>query len=510
MAQRLGLEDDIEKEEPAEGTIKAIPKRKPFEHKVSRRGLAASNIGQVRQVLTRAQLLQCADAYVNNGVVRTVTDKTVFFIHGERTGFVIEANEELSEGAADQELRTLEKSIIDDTLVLPNGKPARIKDLRKKCIRLNKRLKLFDRIDKLLTSTLIFGRNGLEIIRLPPTPEWPKFGEPIALRHLNSIRLVDVQVDKTTGGFKGFYYDEGSGSGFAETKRFIKSENVIPAFHDDNNLYDNTNYSGLSAIWPILSVSQADDVINDEDIPEMTKNLSAGVGVYYPGSSSQSDIDESRDQLAQGTFLVTPHDDFRMEVHNLGRDPMELPNVRIADAKYITMCMSLPLFLLFEDTANFATANQVMQVYKQGMLKRFRTWLQGILEDYYYDLILADHLGIELKDVISAPIKIKAVFPDINFETRKDVIEADQMLVNMGVFNPSDVAKDIDRKDIVQRVEEEQAAEEKAIEEQRQLSIRDSLAQRQQQGMMNGQPQNNQQANKPTTQPFRKINNPTP
>jgi hypothetical protein len=501
------LVDDIEKDDPAVGKIKAVPKRKPFEHRVSRRGLAASSIGQVRQVLNRTQLLQCADAYVNNGMVRTLIDKTVFFIQGERTGFVIEANEELSEGAADTELRQLEKSIVDDTLVLPDGQPARIKDLRRKIIRINKRVKLHDRLDKLLTSTLIFGRNALEIIRLPPGQptvqpdgevrnEWPKFGEPIALRHLNSIRLVDVQVNKTSGNFEGFFYDEGTGSGFSETKRFIKSQNLISAFHDDNNLYDNTNYSGLSTVWPILSVSQADGVINDEDIPEITKNLSAGVGVYYPGTSSQSDIDESRDQLAQGTFMVTPHPDFRMEVHNLGRDPMELPNLRRMNAQYMAMCMSSPLFLTFEDTANFATANQVMQVYKAGMLKRYRTWLQGILEEYY-DTILADHFNVELKDVISLPIKIKAIFPDINFEVRAEVVAADKTLVDIGVFNAADVAKDIDRKDIVQRIEEEQAAEEKAIEEQRQQSIKIALAQRQQQG----QQQNGQQQQQPIQLP---------
>jgi hypothetical protein len=500
LAQRY-LQDDIEKDDPAVGKIKAVPKRKPFNHQVSRRGLAASNIGQVRQVLNRTQLLQCADAYVNNGMVRTLIDKTVFFIQGERTGFVIEANEELSEGAADDELRKLEKSIIDDTLEF-EGKPALIKDLRRKIIRINKRVKLHDRLDKLLTSTLIFGRNGLEIVRLPPGAEWPKFGEPIALRHLNSIRLVDVQVNKTSGNFEGFFYDEGTGSGFSETKRFIKSQNLISAFHDDNNLYDNTNYSGLSTIWPILSVSQADDVINDEDIPEITKNLSAGVGVYYPGTSSQSDIDESRDQLAQGTFMVTPHDNFRMEVHNLGRDPMELPNLRRMNAQYMAMCMSSPLFLTFEDTANFATANQVMQVYKAGMLKRYRTWLQGILEEYY-DTILADHFNVELKDVISLPIKIKAVFPDINFEVRSDIITSDKILVDMGVFNAADVAKDIDRKDIVQRIEEEQAAEQAAIEKQRQQSIDIALQQRQQQGInQNGQqqPPNNFQNNQQQTQ----------
>ena len=119
--------------------------------------------------------------------------------------------------------------------------------------------------------------------------------------------------------------------------------------------------------------------------------------------------------------------------------------------------MNLALFLMYEDTANFATANQTMQTYKAGVLKRYRTWLQGILEDYWYDTILADHLGMEVKDVISSPIKVKAIFADINFETRKEVIEGDKILVDMEELNRIDVAKDIDRKDIVARIEQEEA-----------------------------------------------------
>lgn len=500
MAQRLLSDDPIQEETKVKS--KSLPKRN-FKHSVRWLGgksLAASSINSVRQVLSVAQLRQCADEYTNNGMVRTLIDKSVFFIQGERTNFVIEPNEELTEGATDQELRDLEQSIADDTLVLPNGKEARIKDLRRKCIRLNKRVKLHDRLEKLLTSTLIFGRNALEIIRLPTSAEYPKFGEPIALRHLNSIRLVDVQVNTTSAAFEGFLYDEGTGSGFSETKRAIKAQNLIPAFHDDNNLYDNTNYSGLSAVWPIISVAQADDVINDEDIPEQTRSLSAAVGFVYPGSSKQDDVDAMQESIQAGTWTVTPFPDFKAEVHDLGRNPQELTQLRRDDAQYMAMCLSSPLFLTFEDTANFATANQVMQVYKAGMLKRYRTWLQGILEDYWYDTILADHLGIELKDVISAPIKIKAVFPDINFETRADIITGDKILVDLGVFNAADVAKDIDRKDIVQRIEEEQAAEEAAIEKQRQQSIDIALQQRMMDRNGNGQQQqgnNNNNQNQP-------------
>lgn len=509
LAQRL-LSDDpfVQKEDDPKS--KTIEKRK-FNHNISRRGLAASSIAQVRSVLTRPQLLQCADAYVNNGMVRTLVDKTVLLINPKRTGFVIEPNDELTEGATDQEARTLLKSIADDTLeVEMDGyptKPARIKELRRKIVRCNKRVKLYDRNNKLLNSKYVFGRGALEVKRFPTSPEWPRFGEPLALRHLNSLRLVDVEVDITSGVFKGYFYDEGTGSGFSETKRFIKAENLIPIWHDDNNLYDNTNYSGLSAVWTVLSVSQADDVINDEDIPEQTKGISAAQGIVYPGSSKQDDVDAMQESLQAGTWTVTPFPDFRAEVHDLGRDPNQLAALREADGKYMAKCLNSPMFMTFEDTANFATANQVMQVYKSGVLEAERTSFQGTLEDYYYATILADHLNIELKDVISAPINIKVLFPDTNFEVRKDIIDADKILVDIGVMNPVDVAKDINRKDLVERIEQEQQAEEAAIEQQRQQSIDIALAQRMMNGngqqgdmMVNGQPQRNQQSGIQQTQ----------
>jgi len=415
-------------------------------------------------------------------MVRTFLNKNIILINPKRTKAVIEPNDEVIEGSSEQETKTLLKEIADDTLVIEMegypSKPARIKDLRKKIVRCNKRVKLHDRSNKLLNSKFVFGKGALEIIRFPKTPEWNRFGEPLALRHLNSIRLVEVDVDIRSGVFKGYFYDEGSGSGFKETKRHIAAENLIPIWHDDNNLYDNTNYSGLSAVWPILSVSQTDDVINDEDGPEQAKALSAAVGIVYPGSSKQGDVDAMNESLNQGTWTVTPFPNFKAEVHDLGRDPMQLINFREGDGKYMAKCLNSPMFMTFEDTANFATANQVMQVYKAGVLEGERTSWQGTLEDYYYATILADHLNIELKDVIAAPINIKVVFPDINFEVRKDIIESDKILVDIGVMNAADVAKDINRKDLVDRIEKEMADEKAAEKKARDLAIADALAAR--------------------------------
>ena len=96
--------------------------------------------------------------------------------------------------------------------------------------------------------------------------------------------------------------------------------------------------------------------------------------------------------------------------------------------------MMVPMFLIFEDTANFATASQALQAWKVTTIDYYRTVLQGILEKYWYNPLIADHFGIDISDVLTQKIKIKAEFEDIVFDTYKDKVDANVALVNSGVF----------------------------------------------------------------------------
>jgi hypothetical protein len=441
-----------------------VNEKRSFTHEINASRAAAISPNAPTTILTDEQLKECGNAYINNGIVRGSIDRSVFFIQGDRTRAIVEANDELIEVSTDEEAEELEQKIADDTLTIGGeeledgntlgGQPARIKELKRKIVRLNKRVKLHENIDKFLNSCLVFGRGALEIVRLPAAADWPIYGEPVALKHLASRKISQVYFNDNTGIFQGIDYDTGKEQ---NPIKFIPAKDLIIGFHDDNNIYANTQGSGLSAVWPILSVSQADDVINDEDIPEITKNTGGVFTSIYGGTNNDAKLQEIAEKVNGKNQLVHGLEGLDVKSFPLGRDPMELPNVRTANSKYICQGLNLPLFLMFEDTANFATANQTMQVYKAGILKRYRTWLQGILEDYWYDTILADHLAIDIKDVISAPIKIKAIFADINFEIRSEIVTADKVLFDMKVLNRQDIAKDIDRKDIVARLDEEEA-----------------------------------------------------
>lgn len=466
-----------------EAVAEAVPTRK-FDHEIieplarassSSAGAAIAPLPPANlptMVLTDDQLKQCGDAYINNGMVRRVVDGSIFMIQGDRTKFIIDPNDELTESVTDEEEKKLTNDIANDTLqieqetdadgiVIMKAQKARIKDLRKKGIRLNKRVKLHLNTERLVNSALVFGRGALEIIRLPKGGEWPRYGEPIALKHIPTRTITDIVFNKQTDRFEGLYYQTGDPD---KPLRFVKATNLILAVHDDNNIYDRTRGSGLSAVWPILSVSQSDDVINDEDVPEIVRNTGGVLNIIYAGTNNEEKLKEFKKKIDGKTQVVHGLDGVEVVSAPLGRKPADITDVRVANGKYICQCMNYPLFMVYEDTANFATASQTMQVYKAGILRRYRTWLQGILEEYWYDTILADHLDIDIKDVISAPIKIKATFNDINFETRKDIVTTDKMLFDMEVFNRQDVAKDIERKDIAQRLDEEEAAIEKEKE----------------------------------------------
>jgi hypothetical protein len=455
-------------------------KSRSFDHQVreSRAAATVTTPNAPTTTLTDDQLKQCGNAYINNGIVRGVIDRSQFFIQGDRTKAVVEANDELLEVSNDEEQKELEQQITDDTLTVggveledgttSGGQPARIKELKRKIVRVNKRVKLYTAIEKAITSALVFGRGFVEIIRNPAGGDYPQYGEPIALKHLVSRSVVQVFFNDRTGAFEGIDYNTGK---TLNPVKFIPAIDLIPFFHDDNNIMENQQGSGLSAVWPILSVSQSDDVINDEDIPEITKNTGGVLNLIYAGTNNDDKIEELTNKLDGKTQVVHGLDGVEIQSVPLGRDPHELTDVRVANGKYICQCMNLPLFLMYEDTANFATANQTMQVYKAGILKRYRVWLQGILEDYWYDPILADHLNIDIKDVISMPIKIKAIFEDINFETRKEIIEGDKQLFDMDIMDRVDVAKDIDRRDLVTKIE----AQEADMDEEQKAAVNDTF-----------------------------------
>jgi len=405
------------------------------------RGRSASSTATLKTILTREQLEQCANEYVNNGVLARCVDTSVSVINPKFTGFEIVASEDRTDGATDQELEAINKDLTSK----------KVRRWRQEIIKANERCHLWDNTNKLLTNALLFGRNVLGIERFQPDDTFKIYGKPLALKPLNSLRIQEARMNETTYAFEGIRYDLGR---FRGVKTF-KAIDLVPAFHADNNVIDNTNFSGTSAAWRILSPSQSIDVALDEDIPEALRQVWAKFGIIFSGTSKKSVVKEMKKELESSTWFMHNQKDLVAQVFDLARDLMELPNVVNALAKYICLSMSLPLFLLFEETATFATADQVLQVFKKGILEKYRTWLQYILENWYNPM-LADLEGTPIEDILESKYRIRVTFPDLDFSTRTQIVNADKTLFDMGVMTVVDVAEDINRKDIATRLRKEQ------------------------------------------------------
>ena len=182
------------------------------------------------------------------------------------------------------------------------------------------------------------------------------------------------------------------------------------------------------------------------------KAIAEGIGAIYTGSNKESITKQIKEALKHSTFFLHNQEKLRIDELNIARDPQEITGIVKALGQNMCQSLGLPLFLMFEDTANFATANQVMQAYKVTTVLRHRQWLANLLERYWYDPIIADWFGCDIDDVVSQEVKIRPYFEDINFETNLDIITGAAQLLQMDVYNRVDVAKALNNKEVQDRL----------------------------------------------------------
>ncbi len=426
-----------------EGSFKIIavnPQRLLDDKDISLYGRTGNTVSQGHSILKRGQLLQCIDGYHNDGTLRVMVDKRTDFMLGNRPKYSVDPNEDvLVDDLTEQALEAVMKK-------------AEVKELKLKVNKINKRVWFHERLTSLVKQNFVVGRAAGGIER-ELNEDFPNFGEPMALKVLNPLRLKSPKINQRTWELEGIHYDFGEPD---KSNVLIPSNNLLPLWHNDHNLYDNTMYTGFSAIWPILSIAQANTYINDEDIPESAKSLWAKFGFVYVGDKNADSMDKFEKNAKVGTLFYHNNPMLEAKIFDMKQDIRELTDVRMANMKAMCINFGFPMFLLFEDSANFATAKEVMQGYKAGVLERDRTWLRNFLEKYWYDPILADHLKLDdLDDLLDAKIKIKAAFDDVNFETRRDIAETDIQYLNANVMLPIDLARNAElAPEIIERLEQ--------------------------------------------------------
>ena len=414
-------------------------------------------------VLDLEQVKQCAIIWANDGVIRRGLNKLNFAIQPVRSKYAVALNQELVDSLTATKLELLTREVFGE-----NDK--NVIRLRQKITRCNNRCNLWDNTGKLSKKSWVYGRGALETIRFPVSDEWPKYGEPEALVPLYSTRLTKPIIKRRSRALTGFMYNDPNTEG--DQERAIRVPNIIPAFNDDDGMFENTDYSGISMLWPILAVSQTNEVLNSEDLPAAIRQMWAPFADIYTGDNKDSTTDEIKKEWEDASILVHHKEGLKVNVHNITADIMQLINSREGNAKYELWSLGIPMFIVFEDVANFATADKSLQAFKAMVVEHYRTWLRGILERYWYDPILADHLHIDVSEVISQKIKIKAIFEDLTYETRKDIVESERELILMGVHDEIDAAKRLGEDEIAEKLLELRTAK----AEQRDADIEERIA----------------------------------
>ena len=193
------------------------------------RSLAGANLANLRGVLTADQKKDCIEAYINNGYVRTITDRQIWFIQGPNTRFVTEPNSELLEGLDEKEAIQLKEDL--------NNK---YKELRIDTARINKRVQLHDRITKFLQHLHVIGEGYQEILRNKPglgtgKNKFTMYGEPMSLKVLNPLRIEEKFVNTNDYEFEGILYNYGmqTEKSTGEKKKIIKTPNLLCGWYDD-------------------------------------------------------------------------------------------------------------------------------------------------------------------------------------------------------------------------------------------------------------------------------------
>ena len=319
---------------------------------------------------------------------------------------------------------------LDNKGSLPEDIRSEFKELEKPQIaeyhirvsKLLENLSFYDNQIKLLATSMIFGRNGLLIKKIEDS-KFPKYGKPSSLVLLNPLSIKKALIDNSNEHsfrFNGFQYDFGVKD---QTDVPIDRINLIPFFYDDWNIYKNTYYSGLTRVFSLVGLAHSNQLINDYDIPEATQSVYTGNNYVYVGSESNLLVDQFTNSHQRG---IVYHDKPALHVEAAQASGKIVEIMQTREYNYETICMILgiPLFLILEKSANFATAAISMQTFINGRVKRLSTRLGDTFEEYFLLPVLCDICKIDLEEFQKVYVnRVKAVMPSVTLETKTDRID---------------------------------------------------------------------------------------
>jgi hypothetical protein len=444
------------------------------------------------------------DAYRSDPIVRRCTNVFAKFVLGSRTKTVIDIRDEFvtqekqqkalasaadltkkpttdlkpamynNNAAVTSLLDQQDKQLVQDAkqeAILATGIISRseLDDLKTYIDRINRRVRFHERVKAAMIQSFVGGRAALLVERDQATG-----GEPTDLKILNWKKLEDVYADIDSWQFLGVGYAD------REKDDPLRAEEIIYLTNFDFHISPDTLYYGLSQIEPIAHISEANRLIDEEDLKEANRTLWAQHGlIKFPPTVSAEKMDEFIENFYPGTWNATS-EDVTVESHAIDIDLESLVVERNENDRRILRSFGVPAFLMgFEEITNRATSEQVLNAWRESELSDVRTWLQDQLEPQYFDsLIKIRFPDLDLEEL---ELKAKLEFQDITFEPLKDKAEAVVGLYQAGIIDLGKALEVLDMSDILEKM---------LLEKQRKQELAQAIAQ----GQQEQQDQQQQQA----------------
>ena len=420
--------------------------------------VTTQNSIQIENLMDNVQLSEGADAFFADGVLRSLISKQIDFVLPDRTKCTVTTDKTWEENK-----NKLDPDFAKQFEEIDEKKQA---EYNIRISRLMERLHFWDKEIKLLVTSTIFGRNALYIQKDMTTDKkvYPNFGKPIGLTLLNALSIKKAKIDNTSQEFDGFIYDWGIAKRENEP---IPKDKLIPFFYDDFNVYKNTYFSGMTRLFSLVGIAHSNQMINTYDLPQATMAQYSNSDFVYVGQQSQLLAKKFARTFKSGTNF---HDQpaLHIEASHAAKQIVDILATRERNYQAMSMILGIPIFLLFGDSSNFATAAIAMQSYLNGTCHRLGTFFMDTLEEYFFMPLLADISGITLDELIDKKVnRVKAIKPRIDLQTKTDrfdnackmwdrgvITTREQFLKYVGEDEMAEIAEPLDK--LTEKLKEEQ------------------------------------------------------
>jgi hypothetical protein len=274
------------------------------------------------------------------------------------------------------------KQILDD--IISENEQNDLMTYIKKVERLTQ---IYEKYERLCIDNFVGGRSGQFMMPANKDTlakyELPE-GTPAFLVDLEWNRLGQVILDNNDRIAKIEYRDPAR---FPVPDNVPEAEKGYGRFLPYNEMIyftRNEKYYGRSIIQTILAVSEQNRMMNEQDLPEITKARWAPSMLFWSDQMSKEELEDfidDRDPAKDSAVRAEIHS----EVLQTDANPEPLWKLRESNARFMIMQLDVPSFMMkMEDVTNRATAVSVLSTWRNLTLENDRERFRQMMWHQFY------------------------------------------------------------------------------------------------------------------------------